>query len=66
MVRVAFAQGHQEVGHRALPHLRDVLDTAVGEIGDIAAQVTSIRLQGVLGEATLDDEVVQVGADRAL
>ena len=66
MLGVALPQADQEVGDHALPHLREVGDPPLGEVGAVAPQVAPVGGEGVGGDAALDHEVVEVGAHRPL
>jgi hypothetical protein len=66
MVGVALTQVSQELGDDVLLDPTEVVDTATGQEPDVAPQVTAVGLEGVLRQATLDDQVVEVGAERPL
>jgi hypothetical protein len=47
-------------------HGGQVVDATPGQEAGVPPQVTTVGLQGVVGESALDDQVVEVGADRPL
>ena len=65
VVGVALTQLHQEL--RDVPRLDrgDVVDAAGVEEADVAPQVAAVRRKRVGREATLDRQVVEIGADDA-
>jgi hypothetical protein len=62
----ALTQADQEVGDRRLVDGIEALDLPAGQELEIAVQVAPVGAQGVVGQAALDAEMVQVGPQRTL
>ncbi len=57
---VAPAQGDQEVADIGLGHLGQIIDSALGQVLCVAAQVAPVGAQGVGRHAPLDRQVIEV------
>ena len=64
MVGVAFPQRDQEGGDHGLVDRAEVIDPPTAQELQVAAQVTTVGLQGVVGQTSLDGEVVEVAPER--